>query len=185
MHIYIKVVALLQRPLATAFETTMSPHSFKCDFNIFWNDYFHINPYICPLCPPLASNCTDLLFVIKREWTPHKDKVQKIYFHFKRDWDWMSESSDVASTDWNWACDCWNKLSFTFSSSSGESPLSSSLSEDEGFIFWVSYRMSSSPLFLDCFASSSSYLLYNASPRTSSRWISWNSLVTWMIGNLI
>ena len=54
MHIYIKVVALLQRPLATAFETTMSPHSFKCDFNIFWNDYFHINPYICPLCLSLS-----------------------------------------------------------------------------------------------------------------------------------
>ena len=48
MHIYITVVALVQRPLATAFETIMSPHLFKCDFNIFWNDYFHINPYIRP-----------------------------------------------------------------------------------------------------------------------------------------
>ena len=46
MHIYITVVALVQRPLATAFETIMSPHLFKCDFNIFWNDYFHINPYM-------------------------------------------------------------------------------------------------------------------------------------------
>ena len=35
MHIYITVVALVQRPLATAFETIMSPHLFKCDFNIF------------------------------------------------------------------------------------------------------------------------------------------------------
>ena len=177
-------------------------------------------------------NCTDLLFVIKRELPPHKDKVNK-YIFISKEFEIECQNDlmlpphiEIEPVIVGTSCHSpspppqvnpHHHLHFLKTrESSFEHHTKWSLSS-----FWISWPFfvvnlhrphfscmvchhltlthfqktrnhllsiiqdAPSLLFLDCFASSSSYLLYNASPRTSSRWISWNSLVTCMIGNLI